>query len=138
MAVGIFGHEGLGLFIKQDPKMAAQGIIRGQNGKELGRFVPRPQKKLPCKTFRVMGTRVPRLLRKQNNEVAVQGIIMRQTGLKLCRIGYWAQQKHFDFWPLRGNIYFLKGSAFASLTSVENSDICQKLFFYFDKFLSKV
>ena len=32
----------------------------------------------------------------------------------------------------------LKGSAFASLTSVENSDICQKLFFYFDKFLSNV
>ena len=33
---------------------------------------------------------------------------------------------------------FHKGSAFASLTSVENSDICQKLFFYFDKFLSNV
>ena len=32
----------------------------------------------------------------------------------------------------------LQGSAFASLTSVENSDICQKLFFYFDKFLSNV
>ena len=34
--------------------------------------------------------------------------------------------------------FSLKGSAFASLTSVENSDICQKLFFYFDKFLSNV
>ena len=31
-----------------------------------------------------------------------------------------------------------KGSAFASLTSAENSDNCQKLFFSFDKFLSNV
>ena len=81
--------------------------MRGQNEMELGRFGPQPQEKLPCKTFRLMGTRVPSLLRKQNDEVAVQGIIMHQNGLKLCRIGYFAQQKHLDFWPLRGYIYFL-------------------------------